>query len=97
MSDSLEAERTRTRLSVDDEKAGLHGASVALVAETLAGSGAGRDVARIEDPSAREPVPVRVRLSASDRASLARRLSLRVPTAGGDLALGELVACGRRA
>jgi multidrug efflux pump subunit AcrB len=91
VSDSLEAARPRTRLSIDAEKAGLHGASVALVAETLAGSGAGRDVGRIEEEGSREPVPVRLRLSASDRASLARRLSLRVPTAGGDLALGELV------
>jgi multidrug efflux pump subunit AcrB len=90
VSGSLEAERTRTRLAVDAEKAGLHGASVALVSETLAGSGAGRDVGRIEDAASREPVPVRLRLSASDRAGLGRRLSLRVPTAGGDLALGEL-------
>jgi len=91
VSDSLEAARGRTRLAVDAEKAALHGASVALLAETLAGSGVGRDVGRIEDGAAREVVPVRVRLSASDRARLARRLSLRVPTAGGDLALGELL------
>jgi multidrug efflux pump subunit AcrB len=90
VSDSLEAARTRQRLSVDAEKAGLHGASVALVAETLAGPGAGRTVGRIEDDESREPVRVAVRLSASARASLARRLSLRVPTPQGDLALGEL-------
>jgi multidrug efflux pump subunit AcrB len=91
VSDSLEAVRTRTRLAVDGEKAGLHGASVAQVAETLAAAGAGRDVGRIEAGGSREPVPVRVRFSAADRASLARRLSLRVATAGGDVALGELV------
>jgi len=90
VSDSLEAARMRTRLSVDGEKAALHGASVALVAETLAGSGAGRYAGRLEDGTSREAVPIRVRLSASDRASLPRRLSLRVPTPDGDLALGEL-------
>ena len=67
---SLEAPRPRTRLEVDAEKAGLPGASVALVAETLAGPSAGRDVSRLADGSSREPVPVRVRLSAADRASL---------------------------
>jgi multidrug efflux pump subunit AcrB len=90
VSDSLEAPRQRTRLEVDAEKAGLQGASVALVAETLAGPGAGRDVSRLAEAFSREPVPVRVRLSAADRASLSRRLSLRVPTAGGATALGAL-------
>ncbi|MFI5329315.1 MAG: efflux RND transporter permease subunit, partial [Candidatus Rokuibacteriota bacterium] len=83
VSASLEAPRPRTRLEVDAEKAGLQGASAALVAETFAGPGAGRDVSRLAEAEAREPVAVRVRLSAVDRASLSRRLSLRVPTSGG--------------
>jgi len=64
---------------------------VGMVAETIAGAGAGRDVSRLADAHPREPVPVRVRLSAADRASLVRRLSLRVPTPGGAIALGALV------
>jgi multidrug efflux pump subunit AcrB len=60
------------------------------VLETLAGAGAGRDVASLDAPASREPVPVRLRLSAADRASLARRLSLRVDAPGGAVALGEL-------
>jgi multidrug efflux pump subunit AcrB len=48
-------------------------------------------VARLDAPAAKEPVPVRVRLSAADRASLARRLSLRVDSQSGPaLALSEL-------
>ncbi len=47
-------------------------------------------MSRLAVASSREPVPVRVRLSAPDRASLPRRLSLRVPTAGGAVALGAL-------
>jgi len=90
VSDSLETPRARTRLEVDAEKAGLEGASVGLVTETIAGPGAGRDVSRLADASPREPVPVRVRLSGADRASLPRRLSLRVPTPGGAVALGAL-------
>jgi multidrug efflux pump subunit AcrB len=88
--DSLEAPRSRVRVDVDAEKAALHGVGAALVAETAAGPGAGREVARLADAGPRELVPVRVRLSAADRASLRRRLSLRVPTAGGAVALGEL-------
>jgi multidrug efflux pump subunit AcrB len=89
--DSTEAERSRVLVSVDREKAGLKGIPAMSAVETLAGPGAGRDVARLDAPSSREPVPVRVRLSAADRASRERRLSLRVDSPmGGQVAIGEL-------
>ena len=89
--DSLEAERTRVELEVDAEKAALKGIPQAAAVETIAGPGAGRDVGRLEVAHAREPVPVRVRLAAGERADLGRRLSLRVdsPT-GAAVALSEL-------
>ncbi len=94
--DSLEAERDRVLVSLDREKAGLKGIPAAAAVETLAGPGAGRDVARIDAPSSREPVPVRVRLSAADRASRERRLSLRVDTpGGGQVSIGELARTSR--
>jgi multidrug efflux pump subunit AcrB len=94
--DSTEAERDRVLVSLDREKAGLKGISAATAVETLAGPGAGRDVARIDAPSAREPVPVRVRLSAADRASRERRLGLRVDSPlGGQVAIGELASVER--
>jgi multidrug efflux pump subunit AcrB len=94
--DSMEAERERVQVSIDREKAGLKGIPAMAAVETLAGPGAGRDVARIDAPSSREPVPVRVRLSAADRASAERRLALRVdsPT-GGQVAVGELARVER--
>ncbi len=89
--DSMEAERDRVIVSLDREKAGLKGIPSAAAVETLAGPGAGRDVARLDLPRSREPVPVRVRLSAADRASRERRLSLRVDSPmGGQVAIGEL-------
>jgi multidrug efflux pump subunit AcrB len=88
--DTLEASRPRTEITLDREKAGLKGIPAAAVIETIAGPGAGRDVARLDSPFAREPVPVRVRLSAADRASVARRLSLRVDAPGGAVALSEM-------
>jgi multidrug efflux pump subunit AcrB len=94
--DSMEAERDRVLVSLDREKAGLKGIPAAAAVETLAGPGAGRDVARLDVPSAREPVPVRVRLSAADRASRERRLSLRVDSPlGGQVAIGELARVER--
>jgi multidrug efflux pump subunit AcrB len=94
--DSLEAERERVLVTLDREKAGLKGIQAAAAVETLAGPGAGRDVARIDAPLSREPVPVRVRLSAADRASRERRLSLRVDSPHGDgLAIAELARVER--
>jgi multidrug efflux pump subunit AcrB len=94
--DSTEAERDRVLVSVDREKAGLKGISAQAVVEALAGPGAGRDVARIEAPASREPVPVRVRLSAADRASRERRLALRVDSLTGEqVSLGDLTRVER--
>jgi multidrug efflux pump subunit AcrB len=89
--DSMEAERDRVLVGLDREKAGLKGIPAMAAVETLAGPGAGRDVARIDAPASREPVPVRVRLSAADRASRERRLSLRVDSPmGGQVSIGDL-------
>ncbi|HYN02974.1 MAG TPA: efflux RND transporter permease subunit [Vicinamibacteria bacterium] len=89
--DSMEADRERVVVSIDREKAGLKGIPAMAAVETLAGPGAGRDVGRIDAPATREPVPVRVRLSAADRASRERRLALRVDSPmGGQVSVGEL-------
>ena len=94
--DSMEAERERVLVSVDREKAGLKGIPAMAAVETLAEPGVGRDVARIFAPASREPVPVRVRLSAADRASRQRRLALRVDSpVGGQVSIGDLARVER--
>jgi multidrug efflux pump subunit AcrB len=94
--DSLEAERVRLIAEVDREKAGLKGIPASEVLEAVSGPGAGRDVARLEAPASREPVPVTVRLSARDRADTGRRLAMRVDAAGGaQVALAEVVRVER--
>jgi multidrug efflux pump subunit AcrB len=94
--DSMEAPRDRVLVSLDREKAGLKGIPAMAAVETLAGPGAGRDVARVDAPTSREPVPVRVRLAAADRASRERRLSLRVDSPmGGQVSIGELARVER--
>jgi multidrug efflux pump subunit AcrB len=94
--DSMEAERDRVLVSLDREKAGMKGIPAAAAVETMAGPGAGRDVGRLDVPASREPVPVRVRLSAADRASAERRASMRVDSPmGGQVAIGELARVER--
>ncbi|HEY7514005.1 MAG TPA: efflux RND transporter permease subunit, partial [Vicinamibacteria bacterium] len=88
--DSLEAPRDRMAVVVDREKAGLKGVSVQAASETIAGPGAGRDVGRLHAPASREPVPVRLRLSAAERGDVDRRLSLRVDAPGGAVALSQI-------
>ncbi len=96
VNDSLEAARPRVRVVLDRERAGLKGIAPAVALEAIAGPGAGRQLARLSAPAAREPVPVSVRLSAADRADLARRLALRVDAAGGaQVALTELTRVER--
>jgi multidrug efflux pump subunit AcrB len=94
--DSLEAARDRVAIVLDREKAALKGVSIEAASETIGGAGAGRDVARLDAPASREDVPVRLRLSAADRADLERRLSLRVDAAGGAVALSHVARAERR-
>jgi multidrug efflux pump subunit AcrB len=93
--DSMEAPRDRITVVLDREKAGLGGVAATAAVETIAGPGAGREVGRVEAPASREPVPVRLRLSAADRGDLERRLSLRVDAPGGSVALGQLASAER--
>ena len=94
--DTLEAPHTRIDVTLDREKAGLKGIAASDAVETIAGPGQGREVARLDVPASREPVAVRLRLSAADRASLERRLALRVDTPGGAaVALSELTRVER--
>ena len=89
--DSLRAPGEKVELRLDREKAALAGVPAAAVLEALSGPGAGREVGRLDAPSSREPVPLRVQLSAADRGRIERRLALRVDApAGATLGLSEL-------
>ena len=59
--------RARARERSTGRRPGSRASRPTAAVETLAGPGAGRDVGRLDAPAAREPVPVRVRLSAADR------------------------------
>ncbi len=91
MDDSFEAARPVIEIAVDREKAGLKGLSAAAITSTISASGEGRTLALVDAPDAREPVPVRLRLDAADRAHVGGRLALRVDMpGGGQIALSSL-------
>jgi multidrug efflux pump subunit AcrB len=81
--DTIEAARPVIEIAVDRGKASLKGLSTAAVTSSISAAGEGRTIALIDAPDAREPVPLRVRLDASDRADVGRRLSLRLDTSSG--------------
>jgi len=94
--DSIEAERPVIEISVDREKAGLRGVSAAAVTSSISAGGEGRTISLVDAPDAREPVPMRLRLDPTDRADVARRLSLRVDTpSGSQVALSSLTRVER--
>ena len=84
----------RMRFIVDRERAALAGVSpgdVTGAAATLLG---GRDAGTMRAPNEAEPVPVRVRLAAADRAELSALGGLRLGSGGGT-PLSQLVAVRR--
>ena len=85
----VESPRRKWQLEVDGEKAAAAGFSAADVATAVSIAGSGARAGLLHDPSAREDVPIVLRLPRDDRGSLdavrAIRLSGRSPVAIGEL------------
>jgi multidrug efflux pump subunit AcrB len=93
---TLEAPHPKEALRVDAEKMAVHGVAAAAAAQILSASGMGETVGTLDLPRLREPVPIRLELSAPDRDSVTTRTSLRVASAGGaKISLSELVTSAR--
>jgi multidrug efflux pump subunit AcrB len=85
-------EQPSYQFMVDQEKAALHGVSVQAVNTTLSIALSGEQVGLAHDETAREDVPIRVRLSRGERSGLDRLASLYVGASDGRLIpLRELV------
>ncbi len=79
-------------LSVDREKAALHGVATAQVVEAVATAIGGADAGALHAPREREPVPIRIGFPAARRSDLDPVLELRLASAGGaSIRLGDLV------
>jgi multidrug efflux pump subunit AcrB len=85
----VESRHPKWRLDVDDEKAGAAGLSAAQVASVVRLAGAGAPAGLLDDPRAREPVPIVLRLPRDERGSLDAVRAIRV---GGPhaVSVGEL-------
>jgi multidrug efflux pump subunit AcrB len=81
----------RLLLTVDRERAALHGVAPASVIQTLFAAGEGAPLGTFHVRRGSAQVPVVLRLSAPDRSRLDKLLSLSVPGAKGLVPLSELV------
>ncbi|MFZ5562643.1 MAG: efflux RND transporter permease subunit, partial [Thermodesulfobacteriota bacterium] len=81
----LEETQPRYELTVDREKAALHGISTAQVADTLQLALSGRQVGLLHQPAEKEDLAILVRLPLADRAGIDRLKSIRLAGADGGL------------
>ncbi len=86
----IEEPSPRVSFEVDRTKAALVGSNPEHIAHTLRLAIAGDELGLLQTPKSREPVPLRLRLDRSARASVAELSTLAVPGVGGPVALGEL-------
>jgi multidrug efflux pump subunit AcrB len=88
----MEDNYPRYRLSIDREKAALHGISVHQISSTLKLALGGRQVGLLHLPREREDVPVILKLPLADRADIQRLQGLKMHAADGSLvSLSSLV------
>jgi multidrug efflux pump subunit AcrB len=89
---SLVSPQREVRLAVDEDRAALSGVPKAAVAQALRIALSGEVATYLSEPSARTPVPVRVRLGEGARSGIDRLGALHLVSLGGDLVpVGELV------
>ena len=88
----VEDDQAEYRLIADKEKAAISGVSNDEIARTIQAASEGYTAGLMHVDSAKEDVPIMVRLNRADRSSLARLLTLRVPgTNGKQIPLSDLV------
>jgi multidrug efflux pump subunit AcrB len=88
----VEDDQPKFKLIVDKEKAALNGISEDDIARTLRIASAGETAGLLREPSAKEDIPLRLRLDRGSRSDLERLQNLKIAGRGGQLvALRELV------
>ncbi|MCL6544084.1 MAG: efflux RND transporter permease subunit [Bryobacteraceae bacterium] len=88
----VEDDQPKFKLIVDKEKAALNGISEDDIARTVRIASAGEIAGLLREPSAKEDIPLRLRLDRSSRSDLERLQNLKIAGRGGQLvSLRELV------
>jgi len=88
---TLDPTTPQVLLSVDREKAALHGVEPAQVVQTLAAAGAGAPIGMFHGTRGAAQVPIVLQLAPSRRSHLDSLLALTVPGASGVVPVSELV------
>ncbi|MBK7930130.1 MAG: efflux RND transporter permease subunit [Bryobacterales bacterium] len=87
----VEEPQVKRRIVLDRDKAALHGITDDDVARTLRIAAAGEAAGLLHEASAKEDIPLMVRLDRASRSDVERVRQLRIPTrAGGLVPLGEI-------
>ncbi len=88
----VEDPQPKHQLVIDREKAALHGITAAEIARTLRLAGAGESAGLLHDDTAKEDVPLEVRLPRDVRSDLGRMQDLKIRgRSGNSVSLRELV------
>jgi multidrug efflux pump subunit AcrB len=89
----VEDPQTKYNLNVDLDSAALHGVTASEVASTVAIGLHGAEAGLLHTPTAREDVPIEVRLGRAARSGIDQLQSLKLPTAsGGQVSLREVTS-----
>ena len=87
----VEDPQIKYNVNVDLDKSALHGVSAADVSSTLRTALSGTSVGLLHDPTSKEDIPIVVRLSRSNRSSMAELGNLKLAgTSGEQISLREL-------
>jgi multidrug efflux pump subunit AcrB len=86
----VEDDRPKQRLVIDKEKAAIHGITEDDIVRTMRVAAAGEVAGLLHVESAKEDVPIRIRLNRASRSDIVRMQNLKLQSRGGQLsALGE--------
>jgi multidrug efflux pump subunit AcrB len=88
----VEDDRPRQQIIVDREKAALHGITAEDIARTIRIASAGEAAGLLHVDSAKEDIPIRIRLGRASRSDISRLQNLKIMSRSGQLVpVGELV------
>jgi len=88
----MEEDQTRYQITVDQERAALHGITTARINQILSMTLSGRQVGLLHAPAEKEDVPITLKVPLALRAGIDRLKSVEIPSAsGGMVSLSTLV------
>jgi multidrug efflux pump subunit AcrB len=81
----MEEDQTRYQITVDQERASLHGITTAKINQVLSMALTGQQVGLLHAPEEKEDVPITLKVPLALRAGIERLKSIEIPSATGDM------------